>query len=392
MKKYSIALGIVFSLVVAVPLVYAETGDVDTASVSTCTDLQNNLRYRTRDASVNGEVSLLQDFLQAKGYLHTEPTGFFGLMTFQAAKDFQRNVGLSPTGYVGPLTRAKIKVASCVTTIHETTTVPTITGVSGTFYHNIRNYAYGKNLRDVIRAYITPVNNTQGYYIENYPGRTDTIGLDIPDTPPLPTGEYNLYLVNNVGTSSPFRVNLSSALATPTTTSQLTIESFRSEDVPGTPGAKQIIWSASTSTPAVIFAQCTATMRLYIPTENRFITCPQTGYVNIVSYANAVKDGRITVIPYDHTKTEYGEFTLSLRKAADYEHSIDRLTIAVTFRPTATPQTIEQPLLTSFTSATNGQRVTLSWTTSKPYDYANISIDSCPANRAAFLTAPDGMV
>lgn len=88
--------------------------DVDPVNTSTCIDLQSNgLRYRANDAGTNGEVSVLQDFLISTGLLKTESTGFFGLGTFSAVKQFQKKQGLSPTGYVGALTKVKIKEQSC---------------------------------------------------------------------------------------------------------------------------------------------------------------------------------------------------------------------------------------------------------------------------------------
>ena len=112
MKKY---LGIlffilfVFSFVLSPNLSYAQTGDIDpNPTTEDCISIENNLRYRDRDATKNGEVSLLQDFLQSKGYLNSEPTGYFGILTFKAVKDFQRDNGINPTGYVGSITRAKI--------------------------------------------------------------------------------------------------------------------------------------------------------------------------------------------------------------------------------------------------------------------------------------------
>ncbi|MEK7538568.1 MAG: peptidylprolyl isomerase [Patescibacteria group bacterium] len=90
------------------------TSDVDPAgtSISSCVSLTSNMRYRMRDTQTNGGVSVLQDFLNTKGFLGSEPTGFFGIATLKAVKDYQSSIGLSPTGYVGPLTRAKIN-ASC---------------------------------------------------------------------------------------------------------------------------------------------------------------------------------------------------------------------------------------------------------------------------------------
>lgn len=88
--------------------------DIDTQKAQgSCVDLQNNLRYRSRDANTNNEVSSFQDFLQTNNYLSLEPTGFFGIMTLKAAKDFQKAVGISPTGFIGQLTRAKIKAMTC---------------------------------------------------------------------------------------------------------------------------------------------------------------------------------------------------------------------------------------------------------------------------------------
>ena len=89
-------------------------GDVDTAQTSTCVDLQSaSLRYRASDASTNGEVSVLQDFLLSVSILKSQVTGYFGLNTFSAVKQFQKKVGLVPTGYVGLLTKAKVKDISC---------------------------------------------------------------------------------------------------------------------------------------------------------------------------------------------------------------------------------------------------------------------------------------
>lgn len=89
-------------------------GDVDTSVTSTCIDLKSDmLRYKATDAATGGEVSELQDFLIAGGFLKTQATGYFGLGTFSAVKMYQKSVGLSSTGYVGALTKAKIKERSC---------------------------------------------------------------------------------------------------------------------------------------------------------------------------------------------------------------------------------------------------------------------------------------
>ncbi len=79
----------------------------------TCTQLARDLYFQTSDRTTNGEVTKLQRFLADYEYLQTEPSGYFGVMTLKAVKDFQKSQGVNPTGYVGPLTRAKIKLVSC---------------------------------------------------------------------------------------------------------------------------------------------------------------------------------------------------------------------------------------------------------------------------------------
>src|SRR3989344_3190609 len=116
MKKYILSsfAVLVLGLLIIPSFSFAQVGDVDPNPIaSDCIALQNNLRYRDRDINKNGEVSTLQDFLQSKGYLNSEPTGYFGLLTFKAVKDFQKANDISPTGYVGPITRAKIKALTC---------------------------------------------------------------------------------------------------------------------------------------------------------------------------------------------------------------------------------------------------------------------------------------
>lgn len=79
----------------------------------TCTLLSKNIQYRDNDVSSGGAVSKLQAFLKAKGYLSSGVTGNFGDTTFGAVKAFQVVNGLAETGYVGVMTRNKIKDLSC---------------------------------------------------------------------------------------------------------------------------------------------------------------------------------------------------------------------------------------------------------------------------------------
>lgn len=61
--------------------------------------------------STGSEVTSLQTFLAAKGFMTATPTGYFGLATMKALKASQKSVDLPPTGSTGPRTRVAINNA-----------------------------------------------------------------------------------------------------------------------------------------------------------------------------------------------------------------------------------------------------------------------------------------
>lgn len=78
-----------------------------------CFSIDSNLSFGNKDRMTNGSVINVQAFLYARGYLKAEPTGYFGVLTLQAVKDFQRANGLPPTGFFGPMSRGKMKALTC---------------------------------------------------------------------------------------------------------------------------------------------------------------------------------------------------------------------------------------------------------------------------------------
>ncbi|OHA81945.1 MAG: hypothetical protein A2675_02135 [Candidatus Yonathbacteria bacterium RIFCSPHIGHO2_01_FULL_51_10] len=82
------------------------------ASIS-CTTLVYGLYYGSRDMWTNGEVTNLQNFLFAQGYMQVGATGFFGPITMHAVEQFQASQGISAIGIVGPLTRGAVARVSC---------------------------------------------------------------------------------------------------------------------------------------------------------------------------------------------------------------------------------------------------------------------------------------
>jgi peptidoglycan hydrolase-like protein with peptidoglycan-binding domain len=72
------------------------------------------MRLGSTDRLSNYEVSLLQDFLSPQYlYLPDGPTGYFGVATMRAVKAFQEDNGISQTGTIGPITRARIASLTC---------------------------------------------------------------------------------------------------------------------------------------------------------------------------------------------------------------------------------------------------------------------------------------
>jgi peptidoglycan hydrolase-like protein with peptidoglycan-binding domain len=98
--------------------VFAETVDEATTDLpdtsgALCVDLPRDLSYTIQDSGDRHDVLLLQTFLQSRGFLKNNPTGYYGAQTRLAVRNFQIAVNLPGVGSIGPLTRAAIKNISC---------------------------------------------------------------------------------------------------------------------------------------------------------------------------------------------------------------------------------------------------------------------------------------
>lgn len=78
-----------------------------------CVDIKNNIRYGSSNKNTGNEVSLLQEFLDSIGLYKNKNSGFIGKGTVRAIQSFQKKEGIDSTGFVGSLTRTKIKEVSC---------------------------------------------------------------------------------------------------------------------------------------------------------------------------------------------------------------------------------------------------------------------------------------
>lgn len=78
------------------------------------------------------DVTNLQQFLITNEYLAiSEPTGYFGKMTFSAVKSWQKDIGLPSTGYFGPLSRVQIQLSSSLSFLDITNNISNKGSISG---------------------------------------------------------------------------------------------------------------------------------------------------------------------------------------------------------------------------------------------------------------------
>ncbi|MDD2677798.1 MAG: peptidoglycan-binding protein [Candidatus Paceibacterota bacterium] len=132
------------------------------------TDLQQGM--------TSAEVSKLQTQLKLDPTVYPEGlvTGYFGPLTLKAAKAFQAKYGIITTGYVGPLTRAKLNELYCTptttTTVAPTETTTTTTPVAAAEgILTVTQYAipasgtvtvYGGNTNKEVAAYKLKASNS----------------------------------------------------------------------------------------------------------------------------------------------------------------------------------------------------------------------------------------
>ncbi len=108
-----------FAIALTVPLSTSAVSAprIPLENTPTCVTLSRDLKYKSTDSQTGREVSSLQSYLQTKKYLPASAKGYFGPLTVVAVMTFQIDNNISPTGFVGSLTRKKIKALSCAAPI-----------------------------------------------------------------------------------------------------------------------------------------------------------------------------------------------------------------------------------------------------------------------------------
>jgi peptidoglycan hydrolase-like protein with peptidoglycan-binding domain len=192
MKKSILLSVFMLALLLTPSLIFAEQSDVDPTGAQACADISSNLKYGTRDSGGVTSVSILQDFLNTKNYLATQPTGFFGRATFMAVKAFQKDNNISPTGYVGALTRAKIKQIDCTDTASVSSGTSTVFSLATTTPTSTPSVGNSTSTSNAPTAGIVAIEYSKMPKILR-PGQTYNVTWSNYD---VPAGNYNIFLYN----------------------------------------------------------------------------------------------------------------------------------------------------------------------------------------------------
>lgn len=83
------------------------------AQAATCLNIGQNLKVGDYDLGGPADVTALQTYLFQSGFMNHAPTGYFGSLTRSAVIQFQGSYGILQSGFVGPLTRAKLQNVTC---------------------------------------------------------------------------------------------------------------------------------------------------------------------------------------------------------------------------------------------------------------------------------------
>ena len=106
------------------------------------------------------------------------------------------------------------------------TFTPTISSVSGLFSKVLMPSVSGQHFSGITSVSLASVVSGQTYHPEWNPDSDTSIRINMPDSPPIPAGQYYVYVTSSAGMSNKVIVNVAVSESTQTTTSVPTIDSF----------------------------------------------------------------------------------------------------------------------------------------------------------------------
>lgn len=194
--------------------VWSTTNTGTTSSTTGCITFSKDLMIGMRD-TWTGDIVKLQTFLISKRYLAAGlSTGYFGSLTFSAVRSFQAANGIISTGYVGPLTRAKISALTCGTTTTPPVGInaPVLTSVtpqSGPFGTAVtiygRNFSRTSNSINFagVNNIVTNVPSYDGVSVQfTVPASPCPQGNNVCPMMALAPGQYPISVTTSGGTSN----------------------------------------------------------------------------------------------------------------------------------------------------------------------------------------------
>ncbi len=175
-----------------------------------CVSLGSNFGIGNFDVYAGGQVNALQTYLYQNGYMTHVPTGYYGGLTASAVANFQRANGIQATGYVGPLTRARLQAVTCGGPIISQTSISSLSPYAGPIGSTV--YIDGTSLNNGVIYFGGMAMNTNTAFV----GTTSRISFVVPNyiTPCPPNanciqmaqqvmpGVYPIYVRNSDGSVS----------------------------------------------------------------------------------------------------------------------------------------------------------------------------------------------
>lgn len=187
-----------FPLLAAAQVSYTPNPYYPPGQTGSCITLTAYQYLGVSDAYTGGQTTILQQFLNRTGYLNGV-SGYFDSGTYGAVVNYQLAHGITPTGTVGPITRASINQQSCAGSYpypnpYPYNAPPSISSLSSTSgYPGMSVTVYGSNFTNDAVVHFNGSTVSMSY---------TTNGTLTFTVPYVSTGTYQVYVSNAYGSSN----------------------------------------------------------------------------------------------------------------------------------------------------------------------------------------------